>query len=158
MAEVAAFFRVAKRSSIGDGREAQMLFRRYLSTYSAKQELKDELILNLDDLEALVETQRAIQKLPIERERARPRNPSSLACTPSSAVLQILIAVTVIFLVLLHSGEDAGLSGAFGIGGGAAPWRWLDGRAQPGSGHDLLHDPLVVSAFVLLKIVEQLLG
>lgn len=31
-------------------------------------------------------------------------------------VVQVAIAVIVIFLVLLHSGKDAGLSGAFGIG------------------------------------------
>jgi preprotein translocase subunit SecG len=31
-------------------------------------------------------------------------------------IVQTLIAVIVIFLVLLHSGKDAGLSGAFGIG------------------------------------------
>ena len=30
--------------------------------------------------------------------------------------IQVMIAVIVIFLVLLHSGKDAGLSGAFGIG------------------------------------------
>jgi preprotein translocase subunit SecG len=30
--------------------------------------------------------------------------------------VQVLIAIVVIFLVLLHSGKDAGLSGAFGIG------------------------------------------
>jgi preprotein translocase subunit SecG len=36
------------------------------------------------------------------------------------AVLQVIIAVTLIFLVLLHSGKDAGLSGAFGIGGGGS--------------------------------------
>lgn len=35
-------------------------------------------------------------------------------------VLQIIIAVALIFLVLLHSGKDAGLSGAFGIGGGGS--------------------------------------
>ena len=34
--------------------------------------------------------------------------------------LQVIIAVVVIFLVLLHSGKDAGLSGAFGIGGGGS--------------------------------------
>jgi preprotein translocase subunit SecG len=33
------------------------------------------------------------------------------------AVIQVVIAIVVIFLVLLHSGKDAGLSGAFGIGG-----------------------------------------
>ncbi len=31
-------------------------------------------------------------------------------------VVQILISVILILLVLLHSGKDAGLSGAFGIG------------------------------------------
>jgi preprotein translocase subunit SecG len=36
------------------------------------------------------------------------------------AVLQVIIAVIVIFLVLLHSGKDTGLSGAFGIGGGGS--------------------------------------
>jgi preprotein translocase subunit SecG len=30
--------------------------------------------------------------------------------------VQIIISVVLIFLVLLHSGKDAGLSGAFGIG------------------------------------------
>jgi preprotein translocase subunit SecG len=30
--------------------------------------------------------------------------------------IQVLICVVLIFLVLLHSGKDAGLSGAFGIG------------------------------------------
>lgn len=30
--------------------------------------------------------------------------------------VQVIISVVVIFLVLLHSGKDAGLSGAFGIG------------------------------------------
>ena len=39
------------------------------------------------------------------------------------SVLQIFIAVTLVFLVLLHSGKDSGLSGAFGIGGaGAGPF------------------------------------
>ncbi|MEX0973151.1 MAG: preprotein translocase subunit SecG [Solirubrobacterales bacterium] len=36
------------------------------------------------------------------------------------AFVQVLIAVIVIFLILLHSGKDAGLSGAFGIGGGGS--------------------------------------
>jgi preprotein translocase subunit SecG len=35
-------------------------------------------------------------------------------------VLQVIIAVVLVFLVLLHSGKDAGLSGAFGIGGGGS--------------------------------------
>jgi len=34
------------------------------------------------------------------------------------AVLQFFIAAGLIFLVLLHSGKDAGMSGAFGVGGG----------------------------------------
>lgn len=32
-------------------------------------------------------------------------------------VVHSLISVLLIFLVLLHSGKDAGLSGAFGVGG-----------------------------------------
>jgi preprotein translocase subunit SecG len=36
------------------------------------------------------------------------------------SILQVIIAGIVIFLVLLHSGKDAGLSGAFGIGGGGS--------------------------------------
>lgn len=36
------------------------------------------------------------------------------------SVIQVIIAVVLIFLVLLHSGKDAGLSGAFGIGGGGS--------------------------------------
>jgi preprotein translocase subunit SecG len=35
-------------------------------------------------------------------------------------IVQVVIALIVIFLVLLHSGKDAGLSGAFGIGGGGS--------------------------------------
>ena len=47
-----------------------------------------------------------------------------LDCRPSMetllGVVQVLISVILIFLVLLHSGKDAGLSGAFGIGGGGS--------------------------------------
>jgi len=31
-------------------------------------------------------------------------------------IVQVAIGVIVIFLVLLHSGKDAGMSGAFGVG------------------------------------------
>lgn len=37
------------------------------------------------------------------------------------SVTQILLSIGVIFLVLLHSGKDAGLSGAFGVSGGSGP-------------------------------------
>jgi preprotein translocase subunit SecG len=35
--------------------------------------------------------------------------------------LQIILSVILILLILLHSGKDAGLSGAFGVGTGAGP-------------------------------------
>ena len=35
---------------------------------------------------------------------------------------QIIISVVLILLILLHSGKDAGLSGAFGVGTGAGPF------------------------------------
>jgi preprotein translocase subunit SecG len=36
------------------------------------------------------------------------------------SILQVIIAGILIFLILLHSGKDTGLSGAFGIGGGGS--------------------------------------
>ena len=70
------------------------------------------------------------------------------------SVLQVFICFVLIFLVLLHSGKDSGLSGAFGIGGaGAGPFgggslvernlnRWTVGFAVA----------LGVNTIVLLKI------
>jgi preprotein translocase subunit SecG len=37
------------------------------------------------------------------------------------SVTQIIISVVVVFLVLMHSGKDSGLSGAFGVGSGTGP-------------------------------------
>ena len=36
-------------------------------------------------------------------------------------VLQVIISIVLIFLVLMHSGKDSGLSGAFGVGTGQGP-------------------------------------
>ena len=36
-------------------------------------------------------------------------------------LVQVALSVVVILLILLHSGKDAGLSGAFGVGGGSGP-------------------------------------
>ena len=37
------------------------------------------------------------------------------------AFLQVVIAIVLIFLILMHSGKDAGLSGAFGVATGSGP-------------------------------------
>jgi preprotein translocase subunit SecG len=37
------------------------------------------------------------------------------------SVVQVFICVVLIFLVLMHSGKDSGLSGAFGVGTGQGP-------------------------------------
>jgi preprotein translocase subunit SecG len=37
-------------------------------------------------------------------------------------VVQVFISVVLVFLILMHSGKDAGLSGAFGVGTGAGPF------------------------------------
>lgn len=37
------------------------------------------------------------------------------------SVVQVGIAVVLIMLVLMHSGKDSGLSGAFGVGSGQGP-------------------------------------
>jgi preprotein translocase subunit SecG len=68
-------------------------------------------------------------------------------------VLQVVVAIVLIFLVLMHSGKDAGLSGAFGVGTGAGPLgggslvernlnRWTIGFAIA----------FVVNTVILLKI------
>ena len=36
--------------------------------------------------------------------------------------VQVILSVVLIVLILLHSGKDAGLSGAFGVGTGAGPF------------------------------------
>ncbi len=37
------------------------------------------------------------------------------------SILQVIISLVLVFLVLMHSGKDAGLSGAFGVGSGSGP-------------------------------------
>jgi preprotein translocase subunit SecG len=68
------------------------------------------------------------------------------------SVLQVFVAVILIFLVLLHSGKDAGMSGAFGVGtaggssGGSLMERNLDRWTI------LFAIVFVVNTIVLLKI------
>lgn len=38
------------------------------------------------------------------------------------SILQLVFAVVLVFLILLHSGKDAGLSGAFGVAPGSGPF------------------------------------
>jgi len=69
------------------------------------------------------------------------------------SVLQVIIAFSVIFLVLLHWGRDAGLSGAFGIGGGG---RSIGGGSMVERNLDratiLFSIFFVLNTLVLLKI------
>jgi len=69
------------------------------------------------------------------------------------SVVQVALSVTVIFLILMHSGKDAGLSGAFGVGSGSGPFgggslvernlnRWTIGFALA----------FVANTIILLKI------
>ncbi len=68
------------------------------------------------------------------------------------SVVQIFIAVVLIFLILLHSGKDAGMSGAFGVGtaggntGGSLVERNLDRWTI------LFAILFVVNTFLLLKV------
>ena len=36
-------------------------------------------------------------------------------------IVQVFICFVLVFLILMHSGKDSGLSGAFGVGTGAGP-------------------------------------
>ena len=38
------------------------------------------------------------------------------------SVVQVALSILVMVLVLMHSGKDAGLSGAFGVGSGGGPF------------------------------------
>jgi preprotein translocase subunit SecG len=63
------------------------------------------------------------KKATVEAAMSKMRPPHGATIRPVYtllAILQSIIAFIVIFLVLLHSGKDAGLSGAFGIGGGGS--------------------------------------
>jgi preprotein translocase subunit SecG len=68
------------------------------------------------------------------------------------SVLQVFVSIVLIFLILLHSGKDAGMSGAFGVGtaggssGGSLMERNLDRWTI------LFAIVFVVNTIVLLKI------
>ena len=68
------------------------------------------------------------------------------------SVVQVFIAVLLIFAVLLHSGKDAGMSGAFGVGvsggqsGGSLMERNLDRWTI------ILAVLFVINTFILLKL------
>ena len=68
------------------------------------------------------------------------------------SVLQVFVSVVLIFLVLLHSGKDAGMSGAFGVGtaggstGGSLMERNLDRWTI------VFAVLFVANTFVLLKV------
>ena len=68
-------------------------------------------------------------------------------------ILQVFVCAMLIFLILMHSGKDAGLSGAFGVGTGAGPFgggslvernlnRWTVGFAVV----------FVINTIILIKI------
>ena len=68
-------------------------------------------------------------------------------------IVQVFLCVMLIFLILMHSGKDSGLSGAFGVGTGAGPFgggslvernlnRWTVGFALA----------FVVNTLILIKI------
>jgi preprotein translocase subunit SecG len=69
------------------------------------------------------------------------------------SVGQVFLSVVLVFLVLMHSGKDSGLSGAFGVGTGAGPFgggslvernlnRWTVGFAIA----------FVINTIILIKI------
>ena len=78
---------------------------------------------------------------------------TALAMEVVLGAVQVIISIVLIFLVLLHSGKDTGLSGAFGIGqsgstfgGGSLVERNLDRWTI------FFAILFVLNTFVLLKI------
>jgi preprotein translocase subunit SecG len=67
--------------------------------------------------------------------------------------VQVILAVIVIVLILMHSGKDAGLSGAFGVGTGAGPFGGGSLVERNLNRWTIFFSLLfVVNVFVLLKI------
>ena len=68
--------------------------------------------------------------------------------------IQVIFAVVLIFLILLHSGKDAGLSGAFGVGG--AGGSGLGGGSMVEKNLDratvIVAVLFAINTFILLKI------
>src|ERR1700761_2411416 len=64
---------------------------------------------------------RRVSRLAATTAGRPPGQPSSIAEVMLETILsvvQVAICIVLIFLVLMHSGKDAGLSGAFGVGSG----------------------------------------
>ena len=68
------------------------------------------------------------------------------------SVVQVFISVILIFLVLLHSGKDAGMSGEFGVGtaGGSTGGSLMERNLDRWTIFFAIF--FVVNTFVLLKI------
>ena len=68
-------------------------------------------------------------------------------------IVQVFISVVLVFLILMHSGKDAGLSGAFGVGTGAGPFGGGSMVEQNLNRWTILFAVLfVVNSIVLIKI------
>ena len=88
-----------------------------------------------------------------ESERLPRTRYHRVAMTTVLDVVQVFLCVVLIFLILMHSGKDSGLSGAFGVGTGAGPFgggslvernlnRWTVGFAIA----------FVINTIILIKI------
>jgi preprotein translocase subunit SecG len=68
-------------------------------------------------------------------------------------IVQVFLSVVLVFLILMHSGKDAGLSGAFGVGTGAGPFGGGSTVEQNLNRWTILFAVLfVVNSIVLIKI------
>ena len=61
----------------------------------------------------------ALLRLPTSPERRHFATLRSVETIDS--IIQVFLAVVVVGLILMHSGKDSGLSGAFGVGSGTGP-------------------------------------
>ena len=67
--------------------------------------------------------------------------------------VQIILCVVLSVLILLHSGKDAGLSGAFGVGTGAGPFGGGSLMERNLNRWTVVFAVLfVVNVFILLKV------
>lgn len=72
--------------------------------------------------------------------------------TAAVIVLHSVLSVLIVFLVLLHSGRDTGLSGAFGVGGSSGAYGGSTAIVERNL------DRLTIAACVLFFLTTWILG
>ena len=151
------------RRALESAKEAKYAEIRDNETDYRTGKLSDEDFRALDrQLRAeAVEILRAIDRARRPGSGARPIRLYGMQALFST--LQVVICVILVLLILMHSGKDSGLSGAFGVGTGTGPLgggslvernlnRWTDPLRDPVRRE---HDPAAETPLGRLRLIRR---